>query len=94
MTKILATYSPCCKMLREGDCEKDVMHCSYPHEQTTIRLVDAAEYDKLQAQNKILLDALETIKDHTLAWCQHNGQTECREWMRKVAEKAWEEVQK
>jgi aryl carrier-like protein len=51
------------------------------------------EIARLQAQNKLLLDALDTIRSHTLAWCRHNGQTECREWMRKVAAKAWEEVQ-
>ena len=41
--KIIATYSPCCGILRSGVIELDAMHCALPHEHTTLKLVDAAE---------------------------------------------------
>ena len=43
MLEIIATYSPCCKIFREGDAEPGIMHSAIPHERKVVRLVDIAD---------------------------------------------------
>lgn len=48
MSKVVATYSPCCLIFRLGDAEEGVMHCALPHAKTVVRLVDADDYIELR----------------------------------------------
>jgi hypothetical protein len=56
MAKIIATYSPCCGIFREGDAEEGVMHSALPHEWKTIKLVDAASEAESLAALEMCLD--------------------------------------
>lgn len=56
MSKIIATYSPCCGIIRLGDVEQGGMHCALPHERKTIKLVDAEIEAKSLAALEMCLD--------------------------------------
>ena len=56
MSKIIATYSPCCGIFRVGDADQGVMHCALPHERKVIKLVDAEIETESLAALEMCLD--------------------------------------